>query len=508
MTPVDATERRSPSSPEGATTPGEPVDPREPTATSPLAGAVSHARLAWTLFRLRPFDTSTALGRSNERYRRIALTAVSSLAVRGLGALVGLATVPIVLRYLGKERFGLWSTITTVVAWVALFDFGIANGLVNLVSRAHGRDDEAEAGRSVSTAFAILVAIAAVLAIGVAIAGPMVPWGSVLAVRGAVDAATVRWSVVAALAIFVVGMPLSIVPQIYAGYQRSYVSNALSLVGIAAGFVALVLAVRSQATMPWIVVTFGVGALLASAAGLVYAFVRFQWVRPRLSLVSRGAARELLARSVPLFLFQIGALAVNETQTIILAHRCDLAVVADYSVVIRLYLVVMAVVQVTTSSFLPTFREAHERGDARWMRAAFRQFLRVRMGLAILSGTALAFGGNALLRFWLRRNDVAFAPAVWLTVFVMVVAVTWASAHSDLLSIMDRLWVLVALVLVNGAVTVAVTYVLAPGLGVLGVLLATAGVPAGVYSWALPWLARRLVLAPDLAGPSERDRAA
>ena len=364
----------------------------------PVARTWAQVRLAWSLLRLAPFDTSTPLGRSNERYRRIALTTLSSVAVRGLGSIIGLVTVPLVLGYLGKERFGLWSAITTVVAWVTLFDFGIANGLVNCIARSHGRDDQAEAGRYVSTALALLCGIAGLLAATVAIAVPLVPWSAVLAVRQAVDDTTVRWSVAAALGMFVIGMPLSAVPQIYAGYQRSYVVNAFTLVGVTLGFLALLAALGNGAGMPTLVVAFGLGSLLANALGLVNAFVRMPWLRPRIASFSREAAAALASRSLPMFLMQIGALTVNETQTLILAHRCDLSTVADYSILIRVYLLLMALIQASTASFVPPFREAFERGDLAWVSAAFRKFLQVRLLMALGGSAAMVLLSNPILQ--------------------------------------------------------------------------------------------------------------
>jgi O-antigen/teichoic acid export membrane protein len=452
------------------------------------------ARLALSLVRLRPFDTSTPLGRSNERYRRIGLTTLSSLASRGVASVVGLVTVPLLLAHLGKEQFGLWSTITTVIAWVALFDFGIANGLVNLLSRAHGRDDEADARRHFSTAVVLLTAMAVALGAAVAVAAPRVPWSSLLAVRGAIPEATVRWAVVAALGVFVVGMPLSVVQQVYAAYQRSYVGNLLAVVGVLVGFGAIVACVRAGGEIPALVLAFGAGSVLTALAGMVHILLEMGWLRPRLAAVSAAAARELLARSVPMFLFQLGALTVNETQAIILAHRCDLAVVADYSILMRLYALAIGVIHMSTASFLPSFREAVERGDHPWMRASFVRFLQARMVLALGAALVLGLGGNLLIRAWLRRSDVAFSPAVWGVLALLLLATSWVTAHSDLLAIMDRLWVNVALVLVNGAVTVSLTYALAPSLQILGVVVATAFVTTGFYVWVVPWLARALVL--------------
>ena len=188
-----------------------------------VASLGRRARAMLGVLRLKPFDSATAEGRSLERYRRIALTTVSGMTVRTVGSLLGLVTVPLVLAYLGKERFGLWAIITTLVAWVSLFDLGIANGLVNMLSAAHGRDEPDEAGRYLSTAFFALVIMAAVLCVVTAIGLGLVPWGSLLGARGVVDEATIRWSVAAALGIFILSLPFSVTQQVYAAYQRTYV---------------------------------------------------------------------------------------------------------------------------------------------------------------------------------------------------------------------------------------------------------------------------------------------
>ncbi|MFY3742679.1 lipopolysaccharide biosynthesis protein [Anaeromyxobacter sp. Red801] len=443
------------------------------------------------MVRLRPFEQDTPHGRSQERYRRIALTTLSGFAVRGLGTAVGLVTVPLLLAYLGKERFGLWSTVTTVVAWATLFDLGIANGLVNCLAKAHGRGERDLAAKYVSTALAALVAIAAVLAAGVAASAWSIPWERVLAVRGAVDAQTVRWSVVAALATFIIGLPLSVGGQIYAAYQRAYVANAFAMIGAVVGVVALLAALGLGAGLPALVLVFGLGGLVASALGLGYAMrVAMPWLRFRVGAVDREALREVMARSIPMFLFQVGALVVNETQAIILAHRCNLAIVAEYAILMRLYLIALGVVQLSTSSFVPSFREAVERGEHAWVRASFAQFVRVRVGLALLGGAALVLVGNPLLRIWLRRSDVSFSPSTWIVLWVMMVSVTWVGAHSDLLAITDRLWGLVALVFVNATATVLLTWWLAPHLQVLGVVIASGAVTALAFTWILPWMAR------------------
>jgi O-antigen/teichoic acid export membrane protein len=464
------------------------------------------ARRAVHLLRLKPFDVATPEGRSQERYRRIALTAASGLAVRSVTMVVGLVTVPLVLAYLGKERYGLWTAITTVVTWATLFDFGLANGLVNLVSRAHGREDHEEASRAFTTAMLALTAAAALLAGLSALAVPLAPWTDWLGVRGVVDDATTRWSVAAALGAFVASLPLSAVPQLYAGYQKSYLTNAFALAGSVGGLALLWAAVRLHASMPVLVLALSSMGLIAAALGLGVVRRALPWIAIRAHHASWQAFRALTSRSVPIFLFQLGALAVNQTQVLILAQRTGLASVADYGIAMRLFGMVQALIQLATASFVPPFREAHERGDRAWARKAFRRLVIIRLLLATGGGLAMLAFGNRILRLWLRGNDVAFGWATWTVVALLLVASVWTTVFVDFLWVMDRLWPLVGLVLVNGAMTVTLTWMLAPAHGVLGAFAASAAFTLLVGSWAVPLLARPLLGAPAPAAGAQDSR--
>ena len=86
-------------------------------------------------------DRRTAEARGRERYRRAGLTAATALGGRGVTVILSLATVPLALGYLGPERFGIWLTISSVIALLALTDLGIGNGLLNAVTQAMARGD-------------------------------------------------------------------------------------------------------------------------------------------------------------------------------------------------------------------------------------------------------------------------------------------------------------------------------------------------------------------------------
>lgn len=452
--------------------------------------------------RLRPFDTSTAEGRSLERYRRIVLSTAASVAGRAVTTLASLALVPIAIGVLGKERYGLWAAINALVPWVILFDLGLVAGLVNPLSEAHGRDDRRAARSYFATAFVALLGIAGLLGVVCALLLPHVPAG-LLPIPSGLTASQVRWSVGVALGVMLLSLPLNAVPQLYAAYQRSYVSTTFSTLGALAALGLFLLAVHERAPLPALIGAANSTAVIGGLAALVYAWGRdMPWLRPSRDAVHVAALRRLRATSVPLYAFQIGALLVNQSQQLILARRADLSTVAEYDLILKVYAMTTLLITTTTASFAPSFREAYERGEAAWMRRSFWHLARVRMLLAVGACVVMVPAGNLVLRVWLHRTDFQYDLGAWLTLCAYVLIATWASSFGELLTVLDRIWPQVTVVLVQGVLTVGLTWALGPR-GVHGALLAVT-VPAALLSgWFLPRLARPLLSPQD--GGAARD---
>jgi O-antigen/teichoic acid export membrane protein len=75
----------------------------------------------------------------------------------------------------------------------------------------------------------------------------------------------------------------------------------------------------------------------------------------------------------------------------------------------------------------------------------------------------------------------------------MVISAAWVTAFSDLLTIMDRIWIQTLFVLINGVGTALLTFFLTPVFGVLGAIAAISSVTLFLLSWLAPVVARPLL---------------
>lgn len=489
---------------EPATPPPNPGFAKEPWQwlLGRFKQAKSTSKRFASVIRLKPFDTSTPEGRSNERYRRAALTTATSMVAQFLGIFTGLAWIRLCISYLGKERYGLWMAVGSLVAWANLADLGLARGMQNHLSQANGQDDRPLANRYVSTGLATLTVAALGFALLAAPFVALLPWTSILNVKNPALAHEARLVVAAVLACFLIQFPLSIVPTIYAAYQRGYIAAIFNILGSLLSLASLVLVMRADLTLPWLVmITSGTGIFL-TIFNFGFALREMPWLRPKLSLVSIQTLRSLAGTSVALFLFQIGALLVNQTQSIIIARRLGLSYVADWTVFMRVHILPFILIQMIDTPLIPAFRESHVRGDHQWLRTAFWRVTKLKMLIAAGAVLLLLTLGNFAAGL-IGGSQVTFSWQMWAASGFLLVVAVWNSSFNDLMIATDRLWLLVFTVLGNGVVTMSLSYFVAPYLGLVGMVIAATAYSLIVSGWLLPWACRDLLKpAPTLLTPS------
>ena len=102
-------------------------------------------------------------GRFSPRAKAIGLFFISSLFARGVGALCQLLQVPIAIRALGNEAFGLWISLMSVSYLITFADFGLGQGTQNKLAEAFATGRRHAQRELFTNAFIVLTGIGAVL---------------------------------------------------------------------------------------------------------------------------------------------------------------------------------------------------------------------------------------------------------------------------------------------------------------------------------------------------------
>jgi len=331
----------------------------------------------------------------------VVLTALASAGAKGINVLTLLVSVPLALRYLGTERFGLWMTISSVIAVLGFADLGIGNGLLNAVSEANGRDDRETAKKYVSSAFFMLSGVAAVLAVLFAASYRLLPWKDIFNVTSPLAVSEAGPSMAVFIGCFLLNIPLGIVQKLQIGYQEGYVSSLWQGAGNLLGLCGVLLAIGLKLGLPWIVLAFAGAPILAALWNSYFQFKRRRpWLLPAWSLVDREAVRRVLKLGVLYFVLQVAVAVAFSTDNIVIAQLLGPAAVSEYAVSWRVFSIAPMILGFFLMPLWPAYGESIARGDWVWTKRTLVRSLKLTASATALYSLGLVLFGRPIIKIW------------------------------------------------------------------------------------------------------------
>ena len=367
--------------------------------------------------------TQSSADRGRERYRRAGVTASTSYIAKALAISAGFVSVPLTVNYLGAERYGVWLTISSLLVWVALTDFGLAgNALVNVLSAAAGNDDRAVARQYTASAFWALVTIALVIGVAVIAAFHLIPWRAVFRVSDAISTQELELTCALVLILFVINLPLSLMRSIYNAHQEGYLANIWSIVGSVISLFGLIVVTRFQGGLPQLVFAIsGVPALVVFASAYHVFVCRYPWLAPAPSAVKWSCIRRLLKLGGRYTTIQFAALGIYQSQAMIITQMLGPTQVVIFVVAFKVITLPVELTYMGTVPFIAALGEAKARRDWRWIEGAFKNATLTSVALGVPLAATLALFAKPVILFWAGPSAVPDSNLIlWLFMYTVL----------------------------------------------------------------------------------------
>jgi len=339
--------------------------------------------------------------RSKRRFRRAAWSGLTAVLSRMVWIITLLISVPLTVNYLGRERYGMWMTMSALIALLQFADLGIGYGLLNSVSEASGKDDVTSARKYISSGFYYLLAIAVMLGLGFVVIYPIIPWGVVYNVSSSEALAEAAPATGLFALLFLASIPLSVVSRVQQGYQEGYIDSLWQAVGRIAGLIFLLTVVWLRLGLPWLVLALAGSPIFAQSANfLTYFYIKKPSIKPSLTQFNQLAAGSVLRIGFLFFLLQLVIAVAFASDTVILAQIIGPEAVAVFTVAYQIFLFVPALIRVMLTPLWPAYGEATSRGDRQWAERTFNYSIRASLLVTGLVAVFLALFGSQLIAIW------------------------------------------------------------------------------------------------------------
>lgn len=264
-----------------------------------------------------------------------------SLLVRGSGLrtlesivsiLVGLITLPLMMRYLGVDLYGVWVLIGSFTALLYIFDLGFASAVTRQVAAGIAQKDNQRINQIVNNALLIYSALAIVILIVVTLLALILDPD----LKGALsrgDFAWILWMFGAALAI---EFPVKAFSGLATGYMRY---DLLSAYRIIVRLISTAVLIALLVNGFELVAIAALNAVMSVISALAY-FLVAKHVFPALALSrrywNRAVTHELYRYSAWAFLIDANQLIKNRMDIFFVGSQLSLGAVSLYYVAVRL----------------------------------------------------------------------------------------------------------------------------------------------------------------------------
>lgn len=288
------------------------------------------------------------------------LTALTGYAAMLSTLVVGVFSVPLALRFLTNEEFGLWSVVGQSLGYLLLLDFGVSWSASRMLVGPL-REGNKEELSSWWTVIVIVLCCQGLLVAGLGFAATDYIINFFKLSKELIPAAEILWG--GMILINAIQLPFRAYTGILYCQDRWYVMHLISIltswINLIA-FAALLLA--GYRTSAYLVAS---GLSIGANALLMHHMVRRSGTRLRLSMKSFDfeKLRILFRYSSGLFLLALAAQITFMTQSIIIGKVVGLEAVAAFVVSSKSLAVVMQLVKRAFESFSPRWMQLYVSGD-------------------------------------------------------------------------------------------------------------------------------------------------
>ena len=415
------------------------------------------------------------LNRGSERTALVKKNIVATLLIKGLGVIISLLYVPVTLNYLNPTRYGIWMTLTSIVAWMTVFDVGLGNGLRNKLAEALAIGDYIKAKKYVSTTYAMLSLIVLIILFLFYIANYWINWSIVLNTNASYTN-ELKQLVIIVTTLFGLKFVLNTISIVATADQKPAFGSVFEVIGSALGLIIIWILTLTQKTS---LLIFGWATMLTPVivyfvASLFFFKYRYNYLKPSFKSIDFSFAKDLTGLGIQFFIIQIAVLVIFQTSNILIAQFFSPAEVTPYNIVFKYYSVLTMVWGIIMMPLWSAFTQAKAQNDTDWMKATIsklNKFMIVTVLILIIMGLA----ASSVIKVWTSGKILVSSQMIWIFALYTLISI-WNNIYAFFLNgisvIRVQIYTSVAAALLN--IPMAFFFVKYLNMGSEGVVLSMA----------------------------------
>lgn len=410
----------------------------------------------------------------SERSAKAKKNILEMLFLKGGNILIGLLMVPMTINYVDSENYGIWLTLSSMVAWMSFFNIGLNNGLKNKLCEALAVEDFKLGKKYVSTTYALLFLIFIPLMLILLFFAPYVNWYSFLSISESVGN-----SLVAAICILIVYFSLNFILStvevvLQADQNPACASLQSFLQQLCSLIIIWILTLTTDGNLINLCIALCATPLLLSCCFNFILFKgKYKAIAPSISDIDFKVAPSLLNLGVKFFIIQFAGIIQYQLSNFLILKYIGASDVTIYNIAYRYISVLWMVWSIITTPIWSAVTDAITKGDYTWIRNIQKRYFHVLL-IFTICGLIMVLVSPFVYKVWIG-DEIKISLILSFSVFLYIWVMMFGNVYVSILNGAGKLNLQMYSCLISPIVFIGIFFICCHVLkiGVISVIIAS-----------------------------------
>lgn len=359
--------------------------------------------------------------RSGDNRTRLAkINTIEMLGLKGVSIILQFALLPLTVNYVSSSIYGVWLSLSSIVAWMSFFDVGINNGLKNRYVQAVADNDIKKAKGLVSTTYAILICIFVPITVVLLFCNQFIDWSGFLNLP---EDNSITKSVTIIVVYFSANFIFSTINVIMTAEQHPAYASLINVLQQLLTFIMIIILTKTtQGNLINLCLALCLSPLAVLIFYNIFLFLgKYRHIAPSLKYVNFSYAKDLFSLGIKFFVIQVAVIILYQTSNFIMIRYYGPDAVTQYNVAYKLFFALNMVFSIVITPIWAAVTDALARNEISWVQKAFKKYVQILFlffGLAII----MLLCSDFIYKVWMRDTiePIPFELSACLCVYVCI----------------------------------------------------------------------------------------
>lgn len=345
------------------------------------------------------------------RNRSIRLAVATSLLSKVGTLVLRLVSIPLAIRLLGIDQFGIYTAITMAVGIIDIMHVGIGPALTREISRAVAKGDRDREKHVLITGFLLSTGLTLLAAVAAALLLFFVPIPTLFGEKFAPLSGVMYNAAWIGLIILAVEMICVVFERVRDGYMETRYTNSWGAGGNVLGAALLLGGIWFFPTIEFLLIAVNGSIALAKLGNTIHFFVQRPYLLPKFALFRPRLVRPLALDGLQFSItYILAAMVEYNLMAFLIGRAVGPSAVGVFNVMITIHFSLTGLLTMFTTPYWPALMDAHERGDLAWIEKSARLGRLAILGFAAFCSVGLIVLGPWILPIWASESFTTEVP--------------------------------------------------------------------------------------------------